>query len=383
MEKAGPIQTRNKPVGNHLHQDYLFRIVRPFLFKQDPEKVHEQTLWTIRQVYKFSGIPWLMQNIYGFEHPALKTELWGKSFPNPIGMAAGFDKNGMVFNPLFSLGFGFVEIGTVTPLPQPGNPRPRLFRCEEEQALINRLGFNNQGVQALLKNLQGTPPRGILGINIGKNKETPLKDAHVDYESVLRSAYELTDYVVINVSSPNTERLRTLQEQESLFRLMSKVLQTRKELVKWGKARIPVLLKIAPDLTDEIFRDIVSVVEVLDIDGIVATNTTLTRNNANHARVVGEAGGLSGIPLQELSTQVISRFYRHFGKSMPIIGVGGVFTGKDAYEKIRAGASLIQVYTGMVYRGPATVKYIKQELLRLLDQDGFSSVRQAVGADFN
>ena len=370
-------------MGNHIHQDRLYRLIQPLLFKQDPEKIHEQTLWMMRQVFKCFGISWFIQNVYGFEHPALQTELWGRTFPNPIGMAAGFDKNGIVFNPLFSLGFGFVEIGTVTPLPQPGNPAPRLFRLVEDQALINRLGFSNLGVQALLKNLYRTPPQGLLGINIGKNKATPIKKAYSDYKIVLKSVYEQADYIVINVSSPNTENLPALQERESLHQLLSKVLQVRKELLHQEKAYKPILLKIAPDLSDEIFRDIVTVVEEFNLDGIIATNTTLRRDDINNARVAKELGGLSGRPLQKLSTRMISKLYQHFGKSLPIIGVGGVFTGRDAYEKIRAGASLVQVYTGMIYRGPVTAKYIKQELLRLLDQDGFYSVNQAVGADFD
>ena len=368
---------------NFIHQDHLFQLIRPLLFKQDPEKIHGQTLWTMRHVFKCFGVSQVLQHVYGFEHPALQMELWGKTFPNPIGMAAGFDKNGIVFNPLFSLGFGYVEIGTVTPLPQKGNPVPRLFRLEEDQALINSLGFNNQGAQALLKNVRRSPPQGILGINIGKNKETPIKEAYVDYETTLRRVYEQADYIVINVSSPNTEKLRALQEQESLSILMSKLLQIRKEFVHQGKLRKPILLKIAPDLTEEIFHEIVTVMEEFELDGIIATNTTKKRDNIKNARAAKEVGGLSGVPLQKLSTRVIRQLYQHFEKSLPIIGVGGVFTGRDAYEKIRAGASLVQVYTGMVYRGPATAKFIKQELLRLLDQDGFSSVSQAVGADFN
>ena len=369
-------------MGSQGDHSTLYHWIRPVLFHQDPETIHEQTLWMLHHVFKVPGVRQVFELVYGSDHSALQIEVWGKTFPNPIGIAAGFDKNGMVYNPLFALGFGFVEIGTVTPLAQPGNPRPRLFRLPEDQALINRLGFNNQGVGALIQRVMTTPPNGILGINIGKNKETPIEQAHQDYEHALQTIYDHAEYIVINVSSPNTENLRTLQEKEALHRLLSQLLKIRQALVLQGKPKKILLLKIAPDLTDETFDDLVTIIQEFALDGVIATNTTLQREALIHSNASAQPGGLSGASLRALSTKMIGKLYHRFGQSLPIIGVGGVFTGKDAYEKIRAGASLIQIYTGMIYRGPAIVKLIKHELLDLLREDGFSSVSEAVGADF-
>ncbi len=363
-------------------QPSLYQLIRPILFRFDPETIHEQTLRALRNAAKIPGIQQAIASFFRYEHPALQTEVFGKIFPNPIGLAAGFDKNGIVFNPLFALGFGFVEVGTVTPLPQPGNPTPRIFRLREDQALINRLGFNNQGVDALVKHVRETPPTGILGINIGKNKETPIEKAHDDYETALRKIYDHAGYIVINVSSPNTEKLRALQEKDSLHRLMGQLLKIREELAQQGKSKKVILLKIAPDLTDETFEDIVTIVQEFTLDGIIATNTTLKRDHLKNSQTAHQQGGLSGAPLCSLSTKMVGKFYQKLGASVPIIGVGGIFTGRDVYEKIRAGASLVQIYTGLVYQGPMIVKLIKQELFQLLEQDGFSSISEAVGANF-
>lgn len=364
-----------------IQKDPLYRILQPLLFSFDSEKVHEQTLGALKNLSHVPGFGASLKKFYGFEHPALETRLWGKSFASPVGLAAGFDKNAAAFNPLFSLGFGFVEVGTVTPLPQPGNPLPRLFRLPKDQALINRLGFNNLGVRALVERLESNAPHGVLGVNIGKNQATPLAQAMEDYEMVLKQVYDHAAYIVLNVSSPNTEKLRDLQEKQALQELIERVLAVRTELVEQAKPKKPILLKIAPDLTNDLFQNILLILEDFQLDGIIATNTTVQRPHLNSA-AAHESGGLSGAPLKHLSTEIIGRLYQKFENTLPIIGVGGIFTGRDAYEKIRAGASLVQVYTGMIYRGPAIAKYIKQELLELLARDGFASISQAVGADY-
>ncbi len=362
-------------------KDPIYRQIQPLLFGQDPEVIHERTVHALHYASQIPGFLALLRTLYHYEHPKLHITLWEEKFSNPIGMAAGFDKDGRVFNGLFGLGFGFVEIGTVTPQPQPGNPRPRLFRLADDQALINRLGFNNQGVEALVHRVKDRMPHGILGINIGKNKDTLIENAENDYEIGLRSVYDHAHYIVVNVSSPNTEKLRALQEREALEKLIQHLLKTRQNFVKEGKRRVPLLLKIAPDLTREELEDIIEIVRRFSLEGVIATNTTLARNDLQSTRHTQETGGLSGRPLDDRSTEVIRILYQGLSRSVPIIGVGGVFTGQDAYEKIRAGASLVQLYTGMIYRGPAIAKYIKQELVALLNRDGFASITDAIGAD--
>ena len=363
-----------------ISQDPLYRLLRPVLFSCEAEKVHELTLRVLKNLSQLRGFGWGLKKFYGFEHPALQTHVWGRCFVNPIGVAAGFDKNALVFNPLFALGFGFVEVGTVTPLPQPGHPLPRLFRLPADHALINRLGFNNWGAEALAKQISNHPPDGILGVNLGKNQSTPMAQAIEDYAQALRKIYDHAAYIVLNVSSPNTEKLRGLQEKQALGDLLECLLAVRKELVQQKKPQKPILLKIAPDFTEDLFHNLLTTLEHFRIDGIIATNTTLRRENLSSG-AAQERGGLSGAPLKHLSTGIIGRIYQKFENTLPIVGVGGVFTGQDAYEKIRAGASLVQIYTGMIYRGPAIAKNVKKELLALLIRDGFTSIAQAVGAD--
>ncbi|MBF0287082.1 MAG: quinone-dependent dihydroorotate dehydrogenase [SAR324 cluster bacterium] len=364
-----------------MHKDFLYQALQPILFRQDPETIHEHTLNLLHHISQIPVAGKIIEHVYHCENSALQVQLWNKTFPNPVGVAAGFDKEGKAFNPLFALGFGFVEIGTVTPLAQPGNPKPRIFRLPEDHSLINRLGFNNQGVAALVSQVKNNPPDGILGINIGKNKTTANDSAVDDYETALRAVYDHAGYIVINVSSPNTEKLRALQEQEALHKLIDRLFIIRKELVMQGQPHKTLLLKIAPDLTDETFHDIITIIHEFKLDGVIATNTTLTRNDLRSPSHT-ENGGLSGAALRTRSTKIIGKLYQEFGSELPLIGVGGVFSGKDAYDKIRAGASMVQVYTGLIYRGPAIAKFIKQELLQQLEQDGFSSISDAVGADF-
>ena len=319
-----------------------------------------------------------------YDHPALRTTVWGLDFANPIGLAAGFDKNAEVPGAMLAQGFGFVETGTVTPLAQSGNPRPRLFRLPEDRAVINRMGFNNAGLDTFAANLKrhkasGTAV-GIVGANVGKNKNQT--DANADYRAGIARLAGLADYLVINVSSPNTPGLRALQGRRQLLDLVS---VARKELdyavVDGLKTRPPLLLKIAPDLTDDELRDIAGVAVVAGLDGLIMTNTTIERPDSLTSPHRGETGGLSGVPLFESSTAMLRRMYAQTYGRVPIIGVGGVSSGLDAYIKIRAGASLVQLYSALVYEGPALVGRIKRELVDLLARDGFKSVSAAVGAD--
>jgi dihydroorotate dehydrogenase len=360
----------------------MYKLIRKFLFTFDAEVVHERTISALKAVQRLAGGKNLLRVMYRYEDPRLHTHLWGIDFPNPVGLAAGFDKNAEVYEALAALGFGFIEVGTLTPLPQPGNEKPRLFRSPADQAIINRMGFNNHGAGEAAKHLRHFARAGVpIGINIGKNKVTANEDAASDYRKCLDLLYTYGHYFVINVSSPNTPQLRDLQETENLRRLLQDIRAKVDELVKRGVREKPVLLKVAPDMSKEQMRDIVRVAVSEGISGIIATNTTLSREGLRDPDFATNTGGLSGRPLTECSTEWIREIYREVGGKIPIIGVGGIFTGDDAYEKIRAGASLVQIYTGMVYEGPGVVKSIKQRLLELLTRDGFANIQQAVGAD--
>lgn len=360
-------------------EDPFYKLLRPILYQQDPENIHHRVLTAIKSFACMPGFQTMVRQVYRFEHPALATQVWGRRFVNPIGVAAGFDKDGLIYNPLLALGFGYVEIGTVTPEPQPGNPKPRIFRLVEDQAVINRLGFNNQGLQALETRLKKQKAQGILGINVGKNKVTALDKAVDDYVKGIQVVYPYADYLTVNISSPNTEGLRDLQSAESLEWLLTRVLETREHLkVEHGRS-VPLLVKIAPDLNDQQLQDIVLLSRKFAIDGLIATNTTLAREGLSNRQLAQETGGLSGKPLMALSTRILSDLYRELKGSIPLIGVGGVSSGEDAYRKIRAGANLVQLYTGFIYRGPASVKLIKKELVQCLKRDGYKTVTEAVG----
>ena len=323
-------------------------LVRPILFSLPPETAHELAL------HSLSLLPTrLFANSYS--NPALKVERFGLKFLNPVGLAAGLDKNGVALQPLAALGFGFIEAGTVTYHPQPGNPRPRLFRLREDEALINRAGFNNDGAAAFARRVEQHRPSCVLGVSIGKSKITPLEKATEDYLASFELIYKVADYVAVNVSSPNTPQLRELQQSQQLTSLLS-ALQTRnRELQK----PLPLLVKLSPDLERAELETIVEVVERLGIDGIIATNTTISRDNlrtdAQRVAACGE-GGLSGRPLRNRSTQMIADLYQLTGGRIPLIGVGGIFTAEDAWEKITAGASLVQLYTGFIYTKSATMR---------------------------
>ncbi|MEM1326120.1 MAG: quinone-dependent dihydroorotate dehydrogenase [Bacteroidota bacterium] len=341
----------------------MYNLVKPLLFSLAPENAHHFTVKSLKRSLTIPGARQIIQQLYGFEHPNLKRNLLGLTFQNPVGLAAGFDKDGQYINEMSSLGFGFIEVGTVTPKPQSGNPQPRLFRLPDDDALINRMGFNNQGVDALVEQLKKERPEGIIiGGNIGKNKVTPNEQAADDYTYTFDALFPYVDYFVVNVSSPNTPNLRSLQEKEPLTHLL-KSLQARNQAQEQPK---PMLLKIAPDLTFEQINEVIEIVEEVELEGIIATNTTISREQlkTTHDTIttIGN-GGLSGAPLRERATAVIRYIRERAKKDLVIIGVGGITTAEDALEKIEAGADLVQVYTGLVYRGPVLVKDIKKALV--------------------
>lgn len=348
----------------------LFRLAGPLLRLLDPEIAHGLTLRLLQ-----AG---LVPAQPSFDPPALAVRLWGRNFPNPVGLAAGFDKNAEVPDAMLAQGFGFVEIGSVTPLPQPGNPRPRLFRLADDGAIINRMGFNNQGLEAVAARLAARRERGgLVGANLGKNKTT--EDAAADYEKGAARLGPLADYLVINVSSPNTPGLRALQGRDQLESL---VRRTRAALIRsMPKAAPPLLLKIAPDLAWEDLSDIAAVALAGDLDGLIVSNTTVARPDSLRSAHASETGGLSGAPLFASSTAMLRRMYELTHGKLPIIGVGGIASGSEAYAKIRAGASLVQLYSALIYGGPGLVTRIKREMLDLLARDGFASITEAVGAD--
>jgi dihydroorotate dehydrogenase len=331
-------------------------LLRPILFWFDPEQVHYFTFACIRLLHKIPGFGWLCNQMYVVNDPLLEREVFGLQFKNPVGLAAGFDKDAKLYQELANFGFGFIEIGTLTPKPQAGNPKKRLFRLKADSAIINRMGFNNGGVDAAVLRLQQN--KGVLiGGNIGKNKDTPNETATSDYEICFDALYEVVDYFVVNVSSPNTPNLRALQDKEPLTQLLQS-LQTKN--LAQVKAK-PILLKIAPDLSNEQLLDIIDIVKTTQIAGVIATNTTLSREGLQSENKV-EMGGLSGKPLTQRSTEVIRFLSEKSNKAFPIIGVGGIHSADDALEKLEAGASLVQLYTGFIYEGPALVKAINQKI---------------------
>lgn len=340
-------------------------IIRPLFFSFDPEKIHYFTFSLIRFFHKI-GFGGIFRSIYKVENPKLERELFGLKFPNPVGLAAGFDKDAKLYKELSNFGFGFIEIGTVTPKPQPGNDKPRLFRLKEDSAIINRMGFNNGGVEEAVERLKKNPSTALgetkhvlIGGNIGKNKVTPNEEAVNDYIICFDALFNYVDYFVVNVSSPNTPNLRALQEKKPLTDL----LQTLQNRNNSKEKRKPILLKIAPDLTDEQLLDIIEIVETTKIDGVIATNTTISREGISSENKK-EMGGLSGKPLNKRATEVIRFLSEKSNKAFPIIGVGGIHSAEDALEKLDAGASLMQLYTGFIYEGPSLIKQINKAILK-------------------
>lgn len=326
-----------------------YSLTRPFLFALDAEKAHGVGLRAIELAYR-TGLTPLVAN----KPKPLPTPAFGITFPNPVGLAAGLDKNAVHVDALASLGFGFIEVGTITPKPQSGNPKPRMFRLPEHKAVINRLGFNNEGVDALLKNLDCARFGGVLGINIGKNKDTPNERAVEDYLACLRAVHERASYITVNISSPNTSGLRDLQEEETLRRFIGRLRDEQEKLGANGR-RKPMLLKIAPDLTEAELDAIAEVLLASGIDGLICTNTTIDRAAVQDHRYASEAGGLSGAPVFAKSTATLSGMAKRTGNRLPIIGVGGILDGANAQAKIAAGATLVQCYTGLIYRGPVLI----------------------------
>ncbi len=334
---------------------FPYALVRPALFALDPETAHELTLATLAKAGSLAGL--------GCGKTAgREVEVMGLKFPNPVGLAAGLDKNGEAIDGLAALGFGFIEIGTVTPRPQPGNPRPRMFRLPEAEAIINRMGFNNHGVAALVENVKRAKYKGILGINIGKNADTPIERAADDYLACLSAVYAHASYVTVNISSPNTKNLRDLQGADALGSLLAQLKQRQVELAQAHGRHVPIALKIAPDLEQDQIAAIADLLRRHRMDAVIATNTTLSRDKVAHLAHGQETGGLSGAPVRERSTSVIRELSRLLQDEVPIIGVGGILRGEDAREKINAGAKLVQVYTGLIYRGPALVRECIQAL---------------------
>ena len=340
----------------------MYQLLKTILFRFDPEKIHYFVTGALQTAQKVYGLPKLLKASFKLEHPSLEKEVFGLKFKNPVGLAAGFDKNGDYIAELSNFGFGFIEVGTVTPLPQPGNDKPRMFRLPKDEALINRMGFNNKGVDVLARKLENIKREGlIIGGNIGKNKNTPNEDAVKDYVKCFDRLFDVVDYFVVNVSSPNTPGLRELQEKEPLKHILN-TLQNKN--LKHGISR-PILLKIAPDLTNEQLDDIVEIVQETKIAGVIATNTTISRENlASGESLKTEMGGLSGKPLTSRSTEVIRYLSQKSNQSFPIIGVGGIHSAQDAQEKLNAGAALVQLYTGFVYEGPGLVKRILKALIK-------------------
>ena len=343
----------------------MFNILRPLIFKFSPEVAHSLAI----KALKLNNIPYSKPK----DNHILETTFCEKKLSSPIGVAAGFDKNAEVYNPLFNLGFGFVEVGTITPKPQFGNPKPRVFRLEEDEALINRLGFNNSGSEQISQTIKENNKKGFLGINIGPNKDS--KDRIEDYLICFRKFYNLADYITINISSPNTENLRDFHKQDELNSLIDKLKNEKKEL----NSNIPLAIKVSPDLNDDQINEVSKIIMEQEIGIIIVSNTTdKNRENLKNINKL-EKGGLSGKPIEKISNEAISKFYKILKDKTKIIGVGGVSNGQDAFEKITSGATLVQLYTGMVYRGPRIASKISKELIDLLKNKGFKNVSEAIG----
>lgn len=362
-------------------------IVRPLLFSLPAETAHHFALSSLSLLLRSESARDTAKRRYQ-RSPFGNLKRFGLSFPNPVGLAAGFDKNGEAADALSALGFGFVEVGTVTSEAQPGNPKPRIFRLPKDFALINRLGFNNCGAKEMVKNLRAHVPDCVLGVNIGKSRSVSVEQAIPDYRKTFAAVYDVADYIAVNVSSPNTPQLRDLQQPELLSDLLRALQERNRELAEEHSlpSPRPLLLKIAPDLNQDNVREIVEVAQQNDISGIIATNTSVTRDglqtSPERLAAIGD-GGLSGAPLRDRANEVIKAIYRLTNGALPIIGVGGVFTAEDAWQKICAGASLIQIYTGFIYEGPSIARKINEGLRQIVSKEGFVSLDEAVGSKAN
>ena len=335
----------------------IYSLAKPLLFQFDAETAHDITLKSLKLAEQLGALA-----LYPTPPVCQTRQVMGIHFPNPVGLAAGLDKNGAVIDGMAALGFGFIEVGTVTPRPQPGNPKPRLFRVIEAQGIVNRFGFNNLGVDQLIKNVKASKYKGVLGINIGKNFDTPMENAVDDYLICMQKVYAHASYITVNISSPNTKNLRALQEKEALSALLSMLKLAQTKLADQHGRYVPITLKIAPDLEHEQVNEIADLLVEHKIDGVIATNTTLSRQMVQGMKNAGEAGGLSGAPVRQKSTLVIQQLSQRLQGALPIIGVGGILCGADAVEKIAAGADLVQIYSGLIYKGPKLVHDICRTL---------------------
>lgn len=356
----------------------VYSLIRPLLFTLDAERSHDLTLDLLQTAYRTPGVATLVRRTYAGRIPALPVEVMGLRFPNPLGLAAGLDKEARCVAPLFDFGFGFLELGTVTPQPQPGNPKPRLFRLTRHAAIINRMGFNSSGLETFLGNLAAQPRHGLIGINLGKNKLTPDAQAIEDYLTGLRAVYANADYVTLNISSPNTPGLRALQDEAPLAALLTALKYEQALLARNHSRYVPIALKIAPDLDDAGIDAIARLLVERHVDAVIATNTTTMRPGLEHELKARETGGLSGRPLRTLSTQVIRRLYATLQGRIPIIGVGGISNADDAWEKLVAGADLIQLYTAFIYQGPGVVGNVVRGLAEKVRAYGATSLADAL-----
>ena len=343
----------------------MFNKIRPLIFKFSPEVAHSLAIKTL----KLNALP--KKKIKN--KTVLETSIFNKILENPIGVAAGFDKNAEVYNPLFNLGFGFVEVGTITPEPQYGNPKPRVFRLEEDEALINRLGFNNSGSEEIYKRIESNKPYGLLGVNIGPNKTSDNRIQ--DYVKCFRKFISVADYITINISSPNTENLRNFHNQEEMNNLLSEIQKEKKKL----QSNLPIAVKISPDISNDEVSKILELTIKYEINGLIISNTTDSNRENLQDIQKNETGGLSGEPLKDLSTNLIKKFYNATKGKIQIIGVGGIDSGKSAFEKISVGANAVQLYTGMVYKGPGVVRDMKKELISIIKKENFKNISEAVG----
>jgi dihydroorotate dehydrogenase len=359
------------------------KLAKPYLFRMDAERAHHLIVGGLHKTGQIPGMNAILGAMWGVPvNHQLTVKLWNLTFPNPVGLAAGLDKNGEAVSSFSRLGFGFMEAGTITPKPQPGNEQPRLFRLPSDEALINRMGFNNIGAEAMAAHLNRLSNRPIpVAINIGKNKLTPNEHAEEDYRQCIRILYPYGDFFVVNISSPNTPDLRNLQHGDDLSRLLRAVKdEMNNQSQQAGDSGKPILVKIAPDLTQDELAYTIGALQQNEISGVIATNTTLSREGLQHANR-SEAGGLSGKPLTLKATEIIRHIYRLTDGKLPIIGVGGIFNAQDAYDKIKAGASLVEVYTALIYEGPNVLREINSGLMHLLQRDGFTHITQAIGVD--
>lgn len=357
-----------------------YQLIRPLLFSLDPEQAHDLTLHKLALV---SRQPWFikqLERVFANKIPALPVNCMGVDFAHPVGLAAGLDKDARAFAALSAIGFSAVEMGTVTPQPQPGNDKPRMFRLQEDEALINRLGFNSRGVETFIKNFKAAEKGKVAGINVGKNAVTDIEDAHFDYVSALQRIYSCADYITVNISSPNTKSLRELQNANYLDNFLLQIKQAQNKCAKVHKRYVPIALKVAPDLDEEEIETISELVISHQFDAVIASNTTLARPAELKSTYAGEQGGLSGRPVADKSTEVIRQFYRHLQGRVQIIGVGGIASADDAWEKMLAGADFLQIYTSFIYQGPSLIRDIVEGLKLRVESQGFGSVSEAMQA---